>query len=66
MANINEVVVMAALVKALGREENLLENGKYNWNYVEADLYLELRPNNEEERELIDVMMNGIANLYEE
>lgn len=61
----NKIKTLASIAKAASDLENTKEDGTINWDYVSADVYLDMMPHIKEERELIDTMLGQFADGYE-
>lgn len=59
----DNAAITKAFNEALGREENWLETG-VNWNFVEADMFLDL-PNSLDNSEQISTVFDQLATEFE-
>lgn len=61
----NKIAVLGSLAKAACNLENSHEDGTINWDYVSADVYLDMKPATKEESDFVDMMLEAFADSYE-
>ena len=59
-----ELAVIKAVTKALGSTENYNIDGSVNWNYVDADVFMDIKPA-EHEFDTHYEMFNRFASVVE-
>ncbi len=63
--NMPKIQTLACLAKAAGNPDNTNKDGTINWDYVSADVYIDMNPVTKEERKFIDEMVDSFADGYE-
>lgn len=61
----NKIAVLVSLAKAACNLENTKEDGTINWDYVSADVYMDMDPVTKEDCTFIDEMLERFADGYE-
>lgn len=68
MKNVTYAVMNTIVNSAVFAEENQMPNGRVNANFVEADLYLELKEQgydiNTIDQDEVDMLFTNLSNFY--
>mgnify|MGYP001176467808 FL=1 len=54
--------ISTAFNQAVNRAENIQQNGHVNWNYIDADVYMDVQPTDSESHY---AKFNALADQYE-